>query len=204
MDPLLSGEEGSPQNGVPNRYFGCFQDNRSFARTNSAGSSCAATTRRRSSKPFKKNCSRASAADDVAACRDAWPDLVEIYAAYQTRIRSCSIPARELAFTSAAQQRPVANTSTTPTVRIAARQLAASGITLHPGETIQYVIASAKDKVKDWRIIPLALAGNYFEYDVKKYLELLERAFRTITEGLFERNVLPKPTKPRQMELELI
>ena len=55
---------------------------------------------------------------------------------------------------------------------------------LHAGESIQYVIASAKDKVKDWRVMPLVLAVNYGEYDPKKYLELLERAYFTIVEGL--------------------
>ncbi len=46
------------------------------------------------------------------------------------------------------------------------------------------VIAAANDKVKDWRVMPLVLAVNYGEYDPKKYLELLERTYHTIVEGL--------------------
>jgi hypothetical protein len=39
----------------------------------------------------------------------------------------------------------------------------ATGIKLHAGESIQYVIASAKVKVKDWRVMPLVPAMNYDE-----------------------------------------
>jgi len=184
------------RNGVPNRYFGCFQDGELKIR--------GIELRRHDTPPLFKTFQKElfaclQAANGVAACRDAWPDLTDIYAAYQSRIRSCSIPARELAFLSALSKDPSEYVHDTYS-SIAARQLAANGISLHPGETIQYVIANAKDKVKDYRIIPLALAGNYFEYDVKKYLDLLERAFETITDGLVEKKVLLKSMKARQLE----
>ena len=55
----------------------------------------------------------------------------------------------------------------------------ASGVQLHAGETVQYVISSAKDGVKDWRAVPLALI-DILEYDHRKYIELLERAVTEI------------------------
>ncbi len=187
------------ENGVPNKYFGCFQDNELKLR--------GIELRRHDTPPLfkafqKELLARLQMCDGAAACRAAWADLVAIYAAYQVRIRSCNISARELAFSSSLSKDPSKYVHDTYS-SIAARQLAANGITLHPGETIQYIIANATDKVKDWRIIPLALAGNYFEYDVKKYLELLERAFRTITDGLVERKALLKPAKIRQMEFQI-
>ncbi len=183
------------RSGVPNRYFGCFRDNDELKIRG-------IELRRHDTPPIfkafqKELLARLQEADGIAACRAAWPDLEAIYLAYQTRIRSCSVPARELAFSSQLSKDPSKYIKDTYS-SIAARQLAASGIALHPGETIQYVLASAKDKVKDWRVIPLALTGNYFEYDVKKYLELLERAFWTITDGLMNRKVLEKPVKARQ------
>ena len=171
------------RNGVPNRYFGCFQDNELKLR--------GIELRRHDTPPLFKAFQNEllaclQSADSVAACRA------------DARSSPTSMPPTRLASAPAMSRR--ANSLSVPHLSkdpsdyvkdtyssIAARQLAANGITLHPGETIQYVIANATDKVKDWRIIPLALAGNYFEYDVKKYLELLERAFRTITEGLIEK-----------------
>jgi DNA polymerase elongation subunit (family B) len=62
--------------------------------------------------------------------------------------------------------------------------LAASGVVLHAGETVKYVITNAADKVKDWRSKPLALMENGLEYDVNKYLQLLDRAAMEILDGL--------------------
>ncbi len=187
------------RSGVPNRYFGCFQDGELKIR--------GIELRRHDTPPILKAfqeelLARLQMADSLTACRQAVPDLQDIYAAYQARIRSCNIPPRELAFSSQLSKDPSEYVKDTYS-SIAARQLAASGITLHPGETIQYVLASAKDKVKDWRVIPLALTGNYFEYDVKKYLALLERAYLTMTEGLSPSERSRTPAKPRQIEFML-
>jgi DNA polymerase elongation subunit (family B) len=67
---------------------------------------------------------------------------------------------------------------------LAAKQLAASGIVLHAGETVKYVITNSADKVKDWRSKPLALMENGLEYDVGKYLQLLDRAAMEILDGV--------------------
>jgi DNA polymerase, archaea type len=185
-----------PRNGVPNRYFGCFQDNELKLR--------GIELRRHDTPPLLKAfqtelLDRLKSAGSIQECRDVVPDLEGIYFAYQTLIRSCNIPAKQLAFSSQLSKDPAEYVKDTYS-SIAAQQLVAAGIPLHPGETIQYVIASAKDKVKDYRVMPLALTGNYFEYDVEKYLELLERSFQTITDGLIERTLPLKSVKPRQME----
>ncbi len=67
---------------------------------------------------------------------------------------------------------------------LAAKQLAASGVSLHVGETVRYVITNASDAVKEWRSKPLSLLENGLEYDARKYLELLERAAWEILDGL--------------------
>jgi DNA polymerase elongation subunit (family B) len=86
---------------------------------------------------------------------------------------------------------------------LAAKQLAAAGIKLHAGETVRYVIANAKDKVKDWRAKPLALMDGPLEYDVEKYLELLERAASEILDGLLPAK-RREPPAPGLLELPLV
>ncbi len=75
------------------------------------------------------------------------------------------------------------------------KQLAAIGIPLHVGESVRYVITNAADKVKEWRSKPLALLENGLEYDVKKYLELLERAAWEILDGLVSPPELKKKSR---------
>lgn len=188
------------RNGVPNRYFGCFQDKELKIR--------GIELRRHDTPPLLKTfqrelLARLQEAKDLDDCRKAWPDLEAIYLCYQSRVRSCSVSAKDLAFSSQLSKNPSEYVKDTFSA-IAAQQLFAAGIPLHPGETIQYVIANAKDKVKDWRVIPLALTANYFEYDVGKYLQLLERAFETITDGLTAKPLPEKRRKATQTELPLL
>jgi hypothetical protein len=82
---------------------------------------------------------------------------------------------------------------------LAAKQLAATGVVLHPGETVRYVITGAGDKVKEWRSKPLALMENGLEYDVGKYLQLLERAAREILDGLVP---APAPAAKKRREAD--
>ena len=125
-------------------------------------------------------------AGGVRECRQILPRLQEIYRDYQDKIRTGGVSAVDLAFSCNLTRLPQEYVHDTSSA-IAARQLAAAGIELHIGEQIQYLISSGKDKVKDWRVTPLALINGHFEYDQKKYAELLGNAYQTITEGLWDR-----------------
>jgi DNA polymerase elongation subunit (family B) len=85
---------------------------------------------------------------------------------------------------------------------IAAKQMEAAGIELHPGESVRYVMTAAKDKVKDWRTKPVALMDGPLEYDVGKYLELLERAAGEILEGLAPAEPKPVKKNPRAAAMQ--
>jgi DNA polymerase-2 len=111
------------------------------------------------------------------------PALLEVVEDYRFRIREGRVSGEELAITFNLSRAPEEYVNDSVST-IAARQLAASGVTLHAGETVKYVITNASDKVKDWRAKPLALMENGLEYDVGKYLQLLERAATEILEGL--------------------
>jgi DNA polymerase elongation subunit (family B) len=166
--------------GVPNRYFGCFADGELKIR--------GIESRRHDTPPLFKAfqaelLARLARARRVQECRECVTDLEGIYESYKDRIRSGQVSMPELAFSSTLSKEPESYVHDTYS-SIAAKQLAAAGIVLHPGETIQYVIASANDKVKDWRVMALALAENYASYDPQKYLELLDRAWHTLVDDL--------------------
>jgi len=166
--------------GVPNRYFGCFESGELKIR--------GLELRRHDTPPLFKALQEElliclTKADTLKECLGLIPELEEIRRVYRERIKIGKVSLPELAFSSTLSKGPSAYVHATFS-SIAARQLEAAGIQLHAGETIQYVISSAKDKVKDWRVTPLALAGSYTEYDVNKYLELLERAYLSVLEEL--------------------
>jgi DNA polymerase-2 len=166
--------------GVPNRYFGCFETGELKVR--------GIELRRHDTPPFFKDFQQElldclTQAHDVAGCKALAGALEEIHLDYRDRLKTSRVGLDRLAFTSSLSKEPSQYVHDTYS-SIAARQLAAAGITLHAGENIQYVITAAKDKVKDYRVMPLVLAINYGEYDPKKYLELLGRAYDAITEGL--------------------
>jgi DNA polymerase II len=166
--------------GVPNRYFGAFQDGTLKIR----GLAC----RRHDTPPLLKELQREllerlARADGLAGCRAAVPELLDIVEGYRDRLKGGQVSAAELAITFTLSKTPDEYVHDTAQ-SIAAKQLAAAGVTLHAGETVRYVIANAKDKVKEWRAVPLALMENGLDYDAAKYLELLERAAKEILDGL--------------------
>jgi len=168
------------QVGVPNRYFGCFKDGELKLR--------GIEVRRHDTPPLFKRFQEEllevlRGARGVPDCKASMPILEEIYESYRDSIKTGGVSAVDLAFSCNLTRLPKDYVHDTSSA-IAARQLAAAGIDLHIGEQIQYIISSSRDKVKDYRVTPLALINGHFEYDQKKYLELLSRAYQTIISGL--------------------
>jgi len=172
--------------GVPGRYFGAFKTGELKIRGIAA---------RRHDTPELFKClqremleclARVEAGADL---RRLVPALLEIVEDYCLRIREGRVTGEELAITFNLSKSPEEYVHDTVS-SLAAKQLAATGVVLHPGETVRYVITNADDKVKDWRSKPLALMENGLEYDVAKYLQLLDRAAREILDGL-----VPAPAK---------
>src|SRR5262249_26437438 len=91
------------RNGVPNKYFGCFADGELKLR---------GIELRRHDTPVifrefqKELLARLHRANGIADCRQAGADLFEIYRSYQERLRSCAVPARDLAFSSQLSKDP--------------------------------------------------------------------------------------------------
>jgi DNA polymerase elongation subunit (family B) len=62
----------------------------------------------------------------------------------------------------------------------AAKALDEAGITLRPGEMLEYIIVDAKGKRKPAKAVPLALYSFEDGYDIEKYTELALKAIATL------------------------
>ncbi|MBI3552885.1 MAG: hypothetical protein HY077_10240 [Elusimicrobia bacterium] len=171
-----------PLSGIPGRYFGCFQNGDLKLR--------GIASRRHDTPLLLKNLQgnlleRLSRAKGLSECRAMLPVLRDIIEECRQRLKDGGVKASELAITFNLSKAPSEYKQDTVQT-LAAKQLADSGVVLHPGETVRYVITAAKDKVKEWRSKPLSLMEGALEYDSARYLELLERAAEEILGGLDE------------------
>jgi DNA polymerase elongation subunit (family B) len=191
------------RSGVPGRYFGAFKNGELKIR---------GIASRRHDTPllFKKmqgellaRLARVSPGGDLRALV---PSLMDVVEDYRFRLREGRVTGEEIAITFHLSKTPEEYVHDTVS-SLAAKQLAASGVVLHAGETVKYVITNSADKVKDWRSKPLALMENGLEYDVGKYLQLLDRAAMEILDGLVPEAV-PAKKKPallvKALELPLV
>jgi DNA polymerase-2 len=66
---------------------------------------------------------------------------------------------------------------------IVAQQLFGHGVRLRPGQTVEYIITDAGNRVPNDRVRAYALWDGWFGYDRRKYAELLRDAFEPLTLG---------------------
>ncbi len=169
----------NPRVGVPTRYYGAFTTGETKVR--------GIELRRHDTPAFLKNLqsdllsrmAQAQNLHEIQAMRGELEDLVDNI---RDRLKSGRISPVDLAISIHLRHEPEKYVHDTLSA-LAAKKLAASGIRLHPGETIQYLVASQKDAVKDWRVTPLAFIDDSFDYDQAYYLGLLQKAedlFRTV------------------------
>jgi DNA polymerase-2 len=171
-----------PLSGVPNRYFGAFTNGELKIRG-------LAVRRRDTPEIFKKMQTDMLAvlgeADDVAGCRARARGLDEIAEKVRERIARGHATPAELAVTFCLSRDPADYVGRGPSA-VAARRLAASGVDLHAGESVKYVITSAGDKLVEARATPLAFVDEATEWDTAKYLELWQRCRDEIMDGLVD------------------
>jgi DNA polymerase elongation subunit (family B) len=65
---------------------------------------------------------------------------------------------------------------------IAAQQLYGSGVKLRPGQTVEYIITDADNRVPNDRVRAYALWEGSFGYDRQKYVEMLREAFEPLAQ----------------------
>ena len=66
---------------------------------------------------------------------------------------------------------------------IAAQQLFGNGVRLRPGQTVEYIITDADNRVPNDRVRAYALWDGWFGYDRRKYVQLLRDAFEPLAFG---------------------
>jgi DNA polymerase-2 len=169
-----------PGSGVPAKYFGAFKDGSLKVR--------GLALRRRDTPEIlkrlqKRMLERLARVDSLAACERLAPSLRDLIAGTRARIEEGGATAPELAITVNVSKTPDEYHGNSPQA-IASKTLASRGLELRRGEQLRFVISSAKDTVKEWRVTPLALLEGPLEIDSGKYVELLERAAWEILEGL--------------------
>jgi DNA polymerase-2 len=176
-----------PLSGVPNRYFGAFANGELKVRG-------LALRRRDTPEIFKRMQKDMLAvlaeAEDVAGCRARAGRLADIADGVRERIATGRVDASELAVTFTLSKDPSDYVANGPSA-VAAKRLAASGVQLHAGETVRYVIRSAGDKIAEMRATPLAFVSEAPEVDTRKYLELLERCRSEIMDKLMLKQIDP-------------
>jgi DNA polymerase-2 len=162
--------------GVPNRYFGAFKTGELKVR--------GIELRRHDTPLFIKNLQqellkKMAEAKNMNEIKKAQSDLEEIVATYRDRLRNGQVTPMELAVTLHLTRQPFDYVNDTLSA-LAAQKLATSGVQLHVGEPIQFIVTEEHDAVKDWRVTPLAFIDDEFDYDRKYYERLIQRTVDTL------------------------
>jgi DNA polymerase-2 len=157
---------------VANRYFGLFKSGKIKAR---------GLAFRRSDMPPLVQEAQLRMLEILSEARDRKdyeskvPKILEVLFEYSLRLKEGQAKQEDLAIGKRISQEPNAYKVDSLTA-LAAQQLEDSGIPIHPGEKVRYVIKDALSKNKDDRVRPFPLVGPEDSYDVKKYQELLLKA----------------------------
>jgi len=165
---------------VATRYFGVFADGSLKVR----GLAC----RRRDTPPFVRQAQEAlldilaaaTTREDLPALKE---QLDEAAQGFRQRLREGGLDPRELVVTRVLSQ-PVADYRVDTPTALAARQLAAGGIELRPGEKVRYVHRERRGP-RECRVQAAPFLDDLEAYDTRTYLELLDRAVEEVLEGVY-------------------
>lgn len=185
---------------VPNRYFGAMRDGELKVR--------GIELRRRDTPRWIQNAQQ-EMLNELAACAtraqiaETLPRVLDIVAREIDRLRAGQVALRDLVLTYHLSRNPQDYKSATLNA-VVARQLDACGVTLHPGESVQYVIMDyaarcASDRAHAWELCDGAMG-----YDVERYTELLLRAAETILAPFGMNGAMLRAWLARQLPLEPI
>jgi DNA polymerase I len=181
---------------VPNRYFGVFEEDDGGGSLKVRG----LEIRRRDNPPFfdkfqaevLKVIAKGNTIEEV---RMMMPQINDAFNKYMQLLKDRKVPFHELVFTkqlSKDSHSYVVNTIE----RNALRQLAAEGRLLRAGEVLQYVITDYynNNKRSSKRATPIEMIDNKTgTYDVRRYIELLAEAARSVTEPFnFQEKIITK------------
>jgi DNA polymerase II len=162
----------SPDFPVATRYFGAFEDGKIKAR--------GLAFRRDDTPPLIKEAQEKmlqvlSSCKDSREYRERGREVREVLKEYEIRLQSGEVHNADL-LVAKSVRRKVSEYKVANLTALALQQLEESGIEIHPGEKVRYLLrdAAAKNKEDRVRADPFVTADDF--YDEEKYEELLTNA----------------------------
>ena len=168
--------KGNPGSPVANRYFGLFKNGKLKAR--------GLAFRRGDTPPLVQEAQLRmlevlGEAKDTDEYRSKIPEILDLLLEYSLILKDGQARTESLVIQKTISQEPN-DYKVDSLIALAAQQLEDSGIPIHPGEKVNYVIKDAQSKNKGERVKPFSLMGPDDTYDVGKYLEMLAKATEEI------------------------
>jgi DNA polymerase I len=164
--------------GVPNRYFGVFEDGTLRMRGIEA--------RRHDTPVFISNyqqlilnmMAEAGTIKDVIAM---FPKIKEVFQKHLQLLRDRKVPLHELVFTKRISKNYDEYQDRNTVENNAMLNLHGEGKSLRAGEILKYIITDYYRGNPKKRSVPIETANSQTRYDVKRYCEILEEVTNTIT-----------------------
>jgi DNA polymerase-2 len=175
----------SPMVGVPNRYFGCYQDGTIKDR--------GIETRRHDTPPlfsrFQKEVLQIMAeGNSIREVKALMPRVRDTFQKYKQQLKEGRVPLVDLIFTKMLSKD--SNSYTVDTAETGSIfQLEDEGKSMRAGQVLQYVVTDYYRKNSRKRSVPVELINQKTNYDARRYIELLARTCNTVTEP-FDFNII--------------
>jgi len=165
--------------GVPNRYFGVFEDGTLKLRGIEA--------RRHDTPIFFSNYQQLilnilAEADTVNQVKVMFPKIKYIFENHLKALKERRVSLNELVFTKRTSKNYDEYEDRDTVENNAISNLSGEGKPLRAGEILKYVITDYYRRHSKKRSIPIELANSKTRYDVKRYCEILEEVTNTVTE----------------------
>ena len=162
----------NPRSPVANRYFGVFKNGKIKAR--------GLSFRRSDTPPLIQGAQVLmvevlAEANDVEEYRSMIPEVLDLLLEYHLLLKDGLARQEDLVIGKTISQEPNEYRVDSLTA-LAAQQLEDSGVPIHPGERVRYMIKDAQSKEKDERVRPFPLVGPDDTYDAKEYEKILLKA----------------------------
>jgi len=165
--------------GVPNRYFGVFEDGTLKLRGIEA--------RRHDTPIFFSNYQQLilnmlAKADTIKEVKMMFPEIHQMFQKHLMILKQRKVPLKELVFTKRTSKSHDEYEDRNTVENNALSNLSGEGKSLRAGEILKYIITDYYRKGSKNRSIPIELANSQTKYDVKRYCEILEEVTNTVTE----------------------
>jgi DNA polymerase elongation subunit (family B) len=159
----------NPRIPVLNRYYGIFQDGKLKVR--------GIDLRRHDTAGIVRRCqtdvlTTLSKADNSEEFMTLIPEALTVVRSYVHLIRSGAIPVEELVIEKRLSKNPNEYRNLVPQA-IAAKHLAAEGMEVHAGQTINYILTYDKSRINQNRALPTELMDEGSDFDSERYVDLL-------------------------------